>query len=76
MPKIRTSRTKAPPEGFEDIQYVRSLCGAAWAQLTGRDVLEDYEKKMRDAENESHEGKRKNESIWYASTAKYGRSLR
>lgn len=29
-----------------------------------RDVLEDYEKKMRDAENESHEGKRKVESVW------------
>lgn len=30
-----------------------------------RDVLEDYEKKMRDAESESHEGKRKAESVWY-----------
>lgn len=29
-----------------------------------RDVLEDYEKKMRDAENETHEGKRKSESVW------------
>jgi bud site selection protein 31 len=33
-------------------------------KLTCRDVLEDYEKKMRDAENESHEGKRRAESIW------------
>nr|ODN89000.1 bud site selection protein 31 [Cryptococcus depauperatus CBS 7841] len=48
MPKIRTQRTKPPPDGFEDI----------------RDVLEDYEKKMRDAENETHEGKRKVESVW------------
>lgn len=31
----------------------------------GRDVLEDYEKKMRDAENESHEGKRRVESTWW-----------
>lgn len=29
-----------------------------------RDVLEEYEKKMRDAESESHEGKRKVESVW------------
>lgn len=28
------------------------------------DILEDYDKKMRDAENESHEGKRKVESLW------------
>ena len=27
-------------------------------------VLDDYAKKMRDAENESHEGKRKAESLW------------
>lgn len=27
-------------------------------------VLDDYAKKMRDAENESHEGKRKTESLW------------
>lgn len=27
-------------------------------------ILEDYAKKMRDAENESHEGKRKAESLW------------
>lgn len=42
MPKIRTSRTKPPPEGYEDIQYVSVVPGAAgagvararWAQLT------------------------------------------
>lgn len=27
-------------------------------------ILDDYAKKMRDAENESHEGKRKTESLW------------
>ncbi|OJT07103.1 Protein BUD31 -like protein [Trametes pubescens] len=48
MPKIRTSRTKKPPEGYEDIE----------------EILDDYAKKMRDAENESHEGKRKTESLW------------
>ncbi|RSH89465.1 hypothetical protein EHS25_002014 [Saitozyma podzolica] len=58
MPRIRTSRTKPPPEGFEDIQ----------------DVLEDYEKKMRDAESESHEGKRKVESVWPIMRLSHARS--
>lgn len=31
-----------------------------------RDVLEDYDKKMRDAEADDHEGKRKVESVWSA----------
>ncbi|KAG2155066.1 G10 protein [Suillus bovinus] len=48
MPRIRTTRTKKPPEGYEDIES----------------ILDDYAKKMRDAENESHEGKRKAESLW------------
>jgi bud site selection protein 31 len=30
----------------------------------GLQILDDYAKKMRDAENESHEGKRKAESLW------------
>ena len=47
MPKIRTSRKKAPA-GFEKIE----------------DALNDFERKMRDVENESHEGKRKVESLW------------
>lgn len=48
MPKVRTSRTKAPPEGFEEIES----------------ILEDYSRAMRDAENEDNEGKRKVESLW------------
>jgi bud site selection protein 31 len=32
-----------------------------------RDVLEDYDKKMRDAETESHEGKRIVEATWCVS---------
>ena len=85
MPKIRTNRTKPPPEGFDEIEG----------------ILEDYTRKMRDgqacsptqstasgsltfdasppvlsphrpptstlratAESESHEGKRKTESLW------------
>ncbi|RXW18815.1 hypothetical protein EST38_g7039 [Candolleomyces aberdarensis] len=58
MPKIRTSRTKQPPEGFEDIET----------------ILDDYAKKMRDAENESHEGKRKAESLWPIMRISHARS--
>ena len=68
MPKIRTTRTKKPPEGFEDIE---SVCIFGFLQHLWRlyifprlQILEDYAKKMRDAENESHEGKRKAESLW------------
>ena len=32
--------------------------------LNVEQILDDYAKKMRDAENESHEGKRKTESLW------------
>ena len=48
MPKVRTSKSKPPPAGWDDIE----------------DVLNDIQRRMRDAENEPHEGKRKNESIW------------
>ncbi|KAF7302956.1 G10 protein [Mycena kentingensis (nom. inval.)] len=58
MPKIKTTRTKKPPEGFEEI----------------RPILEEYDKKMRDAENESHEGKRKNEATWPIMQISHARS--
>ncbi|TIC06449.1 G10 protein [Wallemia mellicola] len=48
MPKIRTQRTKQPPEGFEAIEQ----------------ILDDYSRKMRDVEAESIDGKRKNETLW------------
>lgn len=41
-----------------------SLALVEFELTRSRDVLEDYEKKMRDAESESHEGKRKAESVW------------
>jgi hypothetical protein len=34
------------------------------ARPCARQILEEYAKKMRDAENETHEGKRKAESLW------------
>ena len=66
----RVVRTKRPPEGFEDIESVSSpqvvWVGRTCSMLTERilQILDDYAKKMRDAENESHEGKRKTESLW------------
>ena len=48
MPKLRTSKSKPPPEGWDDLEP----------------VLEDIQRRMRETENESHEGKRKNESLW------------
>jgi bud site selection protein 31 len=50
MPPIRTARAskKAPPEGFDDIE----------------DTLLEFQNKMKDAENASHEGKKKYEMTW------------
>lgn len=49
MPKVRRANAKkGPPEGWELIEP----------------TLEELEAKMREAETESHEGKRKVESLW------------
>jgi bud site selection protein 31 len=49
MPPIRTSRNrKPPPAGFDDIE----------------DTLLEFSNKMKDAENASHEGKKKYEVLW------------
>lgn len=50
MPPVRTARAskKAPPEGFEDIE----------------DTLLEFQNKMKDAENASHDGKKKYEMTW------------
>ncbi len=49
MPPIRTSRNrKPPPAGFEDIE----------------DILLEFSNKMKDAENASHEGKKRHEVLW------------
>ena len=44
----RRLKGKAPPEGFEMIES----------------AIEDFEMQMKDAVNEEHEGKRKNELTW------------
>jgi hypothetical protein len=76
MPKIKTSRTKKAPEGFEEIEPV----GIAYfititsAYASPPQILDDYGRKMRDAENESHEGKRKSESLWPIMRISHARS--
>ena len=76
MPKIRTMRTKPPPEGYEDIESVRSTTFLTPVSLLlmPTKILDDYAKKMRDAENESHEGKRKAESLWPIMRISHARS--
>lgn len=99
-PKIRTSRTKPPPEGFDEIESILGRlsllvsvlasscclwlgctscllslkllamqprsCRAALCMAQSLTLIrtDEYNTKMRDAENEDHEGKRKNESLW------------
>ncbi len=50
MPPVRTARAskKPPPDGFDDLE----------------DTLLEFQNKMRDAENASHEGKKKYEMTW------------
>uniref|UniRef100_A0A0G4HAZ2 G10 protein n=1 Tax=Chromera velia CCMP2878 TaxID=1169474 RepID=A0A0G4HAZ2_9ALVE len=48
MPKIRTLGGKKPPAGWDEIEP----------------TLDELGRKMREAENEPHDGKRKCESLW------------
>ena len=49
MPPMRTARNrKPPPDGFEDIE----------------DTLLEFSNRMKDAENASHEGKKRQEVLW------------
>ncbi|CAG8558127.1 297_t:CDS:2 [Paraglomus occultum] len=48
MPKIRHARSRRPPEGFDEVEP----------------TLLEFAQKMKDAENEPHEGKRRVESLW------------
>ena len=58
MPKIRTSRSKPPPAGFEEIEA----------------DLEALQEKMREAESESQDGKAKHELLWSVIRANHQRS--
>eukprot|EP00921_Rhytidocystis_pertsovi_P001128 GHVQ01001912.1.p1 GENE.GHVQ01001912.1~~GHVQ01001912.1.p1 ORF type:complete len:152 (-),score=10.85 GHVQ01001912.1:730-1185(-) len=48
MPRIRTLNSRKAPDGWELIES----------------TLEDFQQRMRDAERDPHEGKRKCESLW------------
>ena len=49
MPPVRSARNrKPPPDGFDDIE----------------DTLLEFANKMKDAENASHEGKKRHEVVW------------
>ncbi|KAJ3615544.1 hypothetical protein Zmor_016336 [Zophobas morio] len=48
MPKIRSLRRQPPPDGWELIEP----------------TLNEIENKVREAENEGHEGKRRVETVW------------
>jgi bud site selection protein 31 len=76
MPKIRTTRTKKAPDGFEEIEPVGILhCFQRIPRSSAPSkILDDYARKMRDAENESHEGKRKSESLWPIMRISHARS--
>jgi len=58
MPRIRTLTTKKPPEGWDDVAP----------------QLEEFHQQMRDAVNEPHEGKRRNEATWPITRIHYERS--
>jgi len=58
MPRIRTLNTKKAPEGWDDV-YPQ---------------LEEFAAQMRDAVNEPHEGKRRNEATWAITRIHYERS--
>jgi bud site selection protein 31 len=76
MPKIKTTRTKKAPEGFEEIEPVGMIyCFQCSPRSSSPSkILDDYARKMRDAENESHEGKRKSESLWPIMRISHARS--
>ena len=49
MPAVRSAKNrKPPPDGFDDLE----------------DTLLEFSNKMKDAENASHEGKKRNEVLW------------
>eukprot|EP00434_Breviolum_minutum_P014899 symbB.v1.2.013134.t1/scaffold925.1/size151535/1 len=58
MPRIRTLRTKKAPEGWDDVAP----------------QLEEFANQMRDAVNDPHEGKRRNEATWKITKIHYERS--
>lgn len=58
MPRLRTLQTKKAPEGWDEVAP----------------QLEEFQSQMRDAVNEPHEGKRRNEATWPICKIHYERS--
>jgi len=58
MPRLRTLNTKKAPEGWDEVSP----------------QLEEFQSQMRDAVNEPHEGKRRNEATWPITKIHYERS--
>jgi len=58
MPRLRTLNTKKAPEGWDEVAP----------------QLEEFQSQMRDAVNEPHEGKRRNEATWPITKIHYERS--
>lgn len=58
MPRIRTLTTKKAPEGWDDVAP----------------QLEEFANQMREAVNEPHEGKRRNEATWRITKIHWERS--
>eukprot|EP00927_Polykrikos_kofoidii_P060938 TRINITY_DN55836_c0_g1_i1.p1 TRINITY_DN55836_c0_g1~~TRINITY_DN55836_c0_g1_i1.p1 ORF type:complete len:315 (+),score=70.38 TRINITY_DN55836_c0_g1_i1:148-1092(+) len=58
MPRIRVLTTRKPPDGWDDVLP----------------QLEEFQAAMRDAVNEPHEGKRRNEATWPITKIHYERS--
>lgn len=58
MVRIRTLNTKKAPEGWDDVAP----------------HLEEFQQQMKDAVNEPHEGKRRNEATWCVTRIHYERS--
>jgi len=58
MPRIRTLNTRKAPEGWDEVAP----------------QLEEFQSQMRDAVNEPHEGKRRNEATWPITRIHYERS--
>lgn len=58
MPRIRTLQSKKAPEGWDEVSP----------------QLEEFQQQMKDAVNEPHEGKRRNEATWPITKIHYERS--
>ena len=72
------SRRLAPRRPLRDSKRLNRLVCLIASNVTLANppskILDDYGRKMRDAENESHEGKRKSESLWPIMRISHARS--